>query len=91
MPTPEHEARVSTSLQIDSDCPGMDVNVNDTGTPGPQPPVSSCVDDVSVPPAWLMNTMLGYLCGVSEGKAWQELLKTFFKFEVLNTTIGVCS
>lgn len=42
--------------------------------------------DKSVLPAWLIKTrMLDYLHGISQEKAWQDLITTLIKFEMVNT------
>lgn len=46
--------------------------------------------DKSVLPAWLIKSgMLDYLHGISQEKAWQDLVATLIKFEIVNTTTGV--
>ena len=41
-------------------------------------------------PAWLIKTgMLDYLHGILQEKAWQDLVETLIKFEMVNTTTGV--
>ena len=45
---------------------------------------------VIAPPAWLAKTnMPEYLCGITNDKAWQELVSSLYRFESLNTTAGV--
>jgi hypothetical protein len=44
--------------------------------------------DGSKAPAWL-TARLDYLRGISEEKAWQDLIASFLKFEMENTTTGV--
>ena len=42
------------------------------------------------PPGWLAKMrMPDYLCGITKEKAWQELVSSLFRFESLNTTMGV--
>lgn len=46
--------------------------------------------DKSVLPAWLIkNGMLDYLHGISQEKAWQDLITTLVRFEIVNTMTGV--
>lgn len=46
--------------------------------------------DKSVLPAWLIkNRMLDYLHGISQEKAWQDLITTLVRFEIVNTMTGV--
>ena len=55
---------------------------------GPQSVVPAY--DKSVLPAWLIKTaMLDYLHGISQEKAWQDLVTTLMKFEIVNTMTGV--
>ena len=45
---------------------------------------------VIAPPAWLAKTnMPEYLRGITNDKAWQELVSSLYQFESLNTTTGV--
>ena len=70
----------------------MDVDgASGTKDSSPRPSVSTDIDNPSQLPVWLTrNGMLGYLRGISGKKAWQQLLSSFFKFEIANTTNGVC-
>jgi hypothetical protein len=52
--------------------------------------ISTNIEDASKAPAWLTASgMLDYLRGISEEKAWQDLISSFLKFEIENTTTGV--
>lgn len=86
VPTPaadDQDSRVETDrMDVDKLSPATD-----TPSSG-----STNVDDTSKVPAWLSgNGMLDYLCGVSEEKAWQQLVSSFVKFETFNTATGVCN
>ncbi|EDR04504.1 uncharacterized protein LACBIDRAFT_330690 [Laccaria bicolor S238N-H82] len=51
--------------------------------------ISTVVNNPSKLLTWLTsNGMLGYLHGISEVKAWQDLVLLFFKFEMENTITG---
>jgi len=69
----------------------MDVDKTSGATDAPQSG-STNVDDTSKIPTWLSgNGMLEYLRGVSDEKAWQQLVSSFVKFETCNTAAGVCN
>ena len=77
-----------TDAEDDKTVP-MDVD-RASGTKDSTSSLSTDVDNPSKLPAWLTsNGMLGYLCGISAEKAWQQLISSFFKFEMANTITGV--
>lgn len=79
---------LATDAQDDETVP-MDVD-RASGTKDSSSSVSTDVDNPSKLPAWLTgNGMLGYLRGISAEKAWQQLISSFFKFEMANTITGV--
>ena len=75
---------LATDAQDDETVP-MDVD-RASGTKDSSSSVSTDVNNPSKLPAWLTgNRMLGYLRGISVEKAWQQLISSFFKFEMANT------
>lgn len=95
---------VNDGLNGGTPLPAQSLVANDQDGPGLAESVAMDVDegndtskssitadtDASKAPAWLTSSgMLDYLCGISEEKAWQDLIASFLKFEMENTTTGV--
>ena len=88
-----HEDSPKDMDVVDSTVDGIDSDMADTATNSIPPDVALAKEtqalekDDSLPP-WLVQT-IGYLRGVSEDQAWQDLVTEFVQFEKSGPPIGV--
>jgi len=88
VPLSSHETDTkASSMDVDSDVDGEKA-AKDESRLRPRSVVPAY--DKSVLPAWLIKTgMLDYLHRIWQEKAWQDLVNSHIKFEIVNTMTGI--